>query len=559
MSGWQKKIIKFIEVLKTDGVAGIARSFNYLTEKKHERKRYQKWAAIEQEQFFADKGSLLSSIETFSHKPLISIVLPVYNVDEKWLRICIESVICQLYSNLELCIADDASPSPHVKKVLDEYAAKDVRIKVVYRPENGHISAASNSALELVTGEWTVLLDHDDELSPDALFYVAKEINDNPDARLIYSDEDLIDEKGARFDPKFKPDWSPDLFLSLNLVTHLSAFRTELLRTIGGFRIGFEGSQDYDLTLRAIEQIPDSQIRHIPRILYHWRTLETSVALNPAAKSYAHERARMAIRQHLDRTGVAATVSESYPPLHRVMYDLPSETKLSVICAGDKDQAETFLKKSGSANVELIIAAPGAAGLNTAAANAAGDVLIFLESGIKTVSENWLREISSFAMRPEVGAVGAKLQYSNNIIHSGGLIIGIDGTIGFAYRGSPSFYLDSMMRAQVIGNFSAVSGACMATRKDVFESAGGFDAENFPDGSYDVDYCLKLREKDFRIVWTPHALLVKDDKTVTEKIIENKNSPEVKKFIAKWKPVIESDPYFSPNLSRTSESFSVDI
>jgi GT2 family glycosyltransferase len=542
------------EVWKESGWRGPLQLVQVYLGKQKKQKDYLRW--IEKQEKL-DEKNIRGQIENFDHKPLISIILPVYNVDEKWLRICIDSVLSQLYTNWELCIADDASTAPHIPSLLKEYSEKDDRIRLVMRLQNGHISAASNSALMMASGEWVILLDHDDELTPDALFCVVKEINDHPQAQLIYSDEDLIDERGVRSEPKFKPDWSPDLFYSLNLVTHLSAFRAELIKKIDGFRLGFEGSQDYDLTLRAIEQIDETQIRHIPKILYHWRTLASSVASSSEAKPYAHNAARAAIGEHFERTGVNAVVIEGYLPLHRAVHGLPDTAKISVIFNGND---EKFGRINFGKNVEVINVGAGKNSLaerfNAAAEKAAGDVLVFVENYADNFSEIAIKELSALALQKNVGAAGAKLLYRNGLIHQGGIILGINNTIGFAYRGLPGWYRDSLMRAQVINNFSAVSGACLVTRREIFEEAGGFDAENFPDGFYDVDYCLRLREKGCRIVWTPHVELVSDVKTVTEKAIES-SSEETKTFQQKWGRVLESDPYYNPNLSRIAEDFTL--
>jgi GT2 family glycosyltransferase len=555
-----KKIITRIpEVWKEAGWRGPLQLVEIYRRKQKQQENYQAWIALQEKPEKLDEKEIRAEIESFSHKPLISVILPVYNVDEKWLRLCIDSVLNQLYSNWELCIADDASTAPHIPGVLKEYTEKDERIRLVMRFQNGHISEASNSALMMAGGEWTVLLDHDDELSPDALYYVAKEINEHTDAQLIYSDEDLIDTRGVRSEPKFKPGWSPDLFYSLNLVTHLSAFRTDLLRKIGGFRVGFEGSQDYDLTLRAIEQIDEKQIRHIPKILYHWRTLESSVASSSEAKPYAHERARQAIREHFERTSIAATVTEGYPPLHRVIYDLPGDTKISVIYGGGKKQFE----KISAENFEFISAETGSGSLaerfNSAAQKAGGNVLVFFENDVAGLTIDALGELAALALQKNIGAAGARLLYQNGRVHQGGIILGIADSAGFAYRRLPGWYRDSLMRAQVINNFSAVSGACMATRKDIFDEIGGFDALDFPNGFYDVDYCLRLRERGYRVTWTPHVELVGDGKTVTEKIIEKRDSKEVKAFREKWKSFLENDPYYNPNLSLEREDMSLDI
>ncbi len=561
MKNFLKKIITRIpEVWKEAGWRGPLQLVEIYRRKQKQQENYLAWIARQEK---LDEKEIRAEIESFSHKPLISVILPVYNIDEKWLRLCIDSVLNQLYTNWELCIADDASTAPHIPGVLKEYTEKDERIRLVMRFQNGHISEASNSALMMAAGEWTVLLDHDDELSPDALYYLAKEINEDTDAQLIYSDEDLIDKHGVRSEPKFKPDWSPDLFYSLNLVTHLSAFRTELLRKIGGFRVGFEGSQDYDLTLRAIEQIEEKQIRHIPKILYHWRTLESSVASSSEAKPYAHERARQAIREHFERTGVAATVTEGHPPLHRVIYDLPEDTKISVIYGGDKKPfaaiADEHIELIAAGGARDSVSSSISGNFNAAAAEAGGDVLIFFESDVDGVSLEDLKELAALALQKKIGAVGVKLLFRNGRIHQGGIVPEINGTAGFAYRRLPGWYRDSLMRAQVINNFSAVSGACLATRKAVFEEAGGFNSNDFPGGFYDVDYCLRLREKGFRITWTPHVKIIGNHKTATEKIIEDKNSTEVKSFREKWKSFLKNDPYYNPNLSKDSEDFSFKV
>ncbi|HJX92560.1 MAG TPA: glycosyltransferase, partial [Pyrinomonadaceae bacterium] len=243
-----------------------------------EEPEYRNWVGMYDTLTEADRQAINERISQLSYKPLISVVMPVYNVDEVWLRLAIESVRNQLYPHWELCIADDKSRKRHVRRVLDEYGRKDPRIKVIFRKTRGHISVASNSALELATGEFIALLDHDDELPEHALYMIAEELNAHPKADLIYSDEDKLNYNGQRVVPHVKPDWSPDLFYSYNVISHLGVYRTSLVKQLGGFRQGYEGSQDYDLALRVVEQIPDNHIRHIPYILYHWREVPDSVA-----------------------------------------------------------------------------------------------------------------------------------------------------------------------------------------------------------------------------------------------------------------------------------------
>jgi len=532
---------------------------------KREAENFQKW--ISANKITEDRREKLRlEIESFSHKPLISIVLPVYNVDEKWLRLCLESVLNQIYENWQLCIADDFSPSPHIKKVLEEFAANDKRIKTVFRTENGHISAASNSALELADGEFTALLDHDDEISEDALFHLVKEINDFPEAQMFYSDEDMIDENGRRYAPKFKPDFSRELFYAVNYLTHLAVYRTEILRKIGGFRVGLEGSQDYDLALRFAEEILENQIRHIPRILYHWRAIQGSVALASEEKPYAHERARTAIREHLERIGKSAKVSQTIYNFHRVRYDLPEKLpKVSLILAGKTNEktAQHFIEQTDYENLEISFAETNhkneAEKLNLAAAQTDAEILCFTAANLKPVSKDWLNELVSFAIQKEIGAVGARILSNNYRILHGGLIIGTKEIVSSAHRSFGSSEGGNVERNILPSNFSAVSVSCFCVRKNLFEEIGGFDAENLPNRFFDADFCLKLREKDYRIVFTPYAELVKISEKKRLNFEENPTVSENEYFVKKWKEALKNDPFHNPNLSKKDGSFAIEI
>jgi glycosyltransferase involved in cell wall biosynthesis len=525
-----------------------------------EKRKYRKWVREFDTLSGEDRRKIRRKIESFPRKPLISIILPVYDIDEKWLRLCIESVRKQLYANWELCVADDCSPSPHVRKILEEYAAKDEKIKVVFRERNGHISAASNSALELATGEFCVLLDHDDELSEHALYFVAEELNRFPETAMIYSDEDLIDARGRRYEPKFKPDWSRDFIYSLNLITHLSAYRTEILRRIGVFRIGAEGSQDYDLALRVTEQISAGRIRHIPQILYHWRAIQGSVALSGDEKPYAAERAREAIRAHLERTGKKAKVSRTFHNLHRVSYDLPADLpKISLLTAAE---GENIRAQTDYENLEILsetISGKSSAEIfNHLAQKASGEILVFLDGDFAPRNPGWLKEIIGFARQKEIGAVGAKIIDPNERIRHAGIVLGIDGFIGFAHRGLPKNSDGYLQRAQLVNNFSAVANV-LAARREVFESLAGFDARNFPNGLFDVDFCLRVREKNLRVVLTPYAEILQLSDSSTEKILNQKDAAEKEIFKARWKDLIENDPFYNPNLSLENEKFEINL
>lgn len=548
--GSLKKLKRIAQVISNEGAGGLLDLYRARDRRIVLSADYRRWLA---NNGGPDAMANAENLARLERRPLISVVMPVYNVDEIWLRKCIDSVIAQIYPNWELCIADDASTRPHIRPTLEEYSTADSRIKVVFRSDNGHISAASNSALEIATGEFSVLLDHDDELAPDALFWVARELNEHPNASMIYSDEDLINEKGERSEPKFKPDLSRDLLYSMNLVTHLSAYRTELLREIGGFRLGLEGSQDYDLALRVIERIPVSAIRHIPRILYHWRTISTSVAGNAGAKPYAFEMARVAIRSHFERTGVAGEVLPTVFELNRVKYELPTRLPLvSVIVDGLTSPETRSLTKYPE--IEWIGAGPGgtfADRLNIAAASARGEVICFLDGDLLALANDWLCEMLSFALQPSIGAVGAKLLRPNGVIDQTGIILGGSKIVRKAHSGLPRRHIGDLFRAALVGNYSAVSRRCMMVRRDVFEGSGGFDEANLPEHLFDVDLCLRLGERDMRIVYTPYAELIS-----ASQLFETEPSPaEIKYFRSRWTIALGRDPFYNPNFSSEGETF----
>jgi GT2 family glycosyltransferase len=543
----------------------------------------------------SDRTGIRCRIDQFIYRPLISVVLPVYDVEERWLRFALESVRRQLYQHWELCIADDHSPSPHVRRVLDEYVRADPRIKVVFRDKNGHISAASNTALRLATGEFIALLDHDDELAEHALYLVAEEINAYPEVDLIYTDEDKLTQQGGRCKPFFKSDWNPDRLYSLNAISHLGVYRASIVREIGGFREGYEGSQDYDLALRVIERIPKDHIRHLPYALYHWRELEGSVALDARAKEYAHEAARKAIRSHLNRVGIDATVRPGYLSFHRVIYPLTNPPLVSLIITVLDQQSslpllvKNILAKTNYKPLELLVVynqnesidlsglkksasdyrvellpfddAMNSAELrNFAITHARGEVVGFIGS-VRPLSSDWLTEMVSHALRPTIGAVGAKIYGRDGSIHHAGVILGLNETAGCAYRNLPRHQAEKNARAQIIQNYSAVSGDCLVCRREVFQAMGGFDGVHFPVTYHDVDYCLRLRQNGYQILWTPYAEVRYVDSAVC-RLEKNEEDPAQRKreeaeFKSRWNSLIKSDACYSPNLTLERANFSV--
>ena len=516
------------ELKRRHGVGGLRFALPHIRRSLRASRDYRRWM----ERNKVDASDIKEQIDALDSRPLISVILPVFNVDEKWLRLCIESVIAQVYPDWELCIADDASTAPHVRQVLEEYAAEDSRIKVIFRENNGHISAASNSALELATADYLALLDHDDELSRDALFQVATIINASPDAALIYSDEDLIDERGRRSDPKFKPEFSRELFYSFNLTTHLSVFRRDLVREIGGFRIGFEGSQDYDLALRVLERVDEKQIRHIPRVLYHWRTIPGSVASSMDEKPYAHERARAAIREHFQRTGVRAEVHESSHHLHRVSYSKGQDWSTDVIPV-DAGKAAT------------------ASRLNSSAALSDLDVLIFLEDGLGALSRNDRSELAGFAMQPGIGAVGGRVLLPSRFVEEAGLVLGADLMPYHAHQGYPEDTPGNMSRNRQISNYSAISISCFAIRRELFEAMGGFETSS---ELFDVDLCLRLREQGKRIVVLPHVELHRRRHAPINRV----SRAALADLRRRWPEYTPLDPFCNVNLKRDG-SFEIDV
>jgi GT2 family glycosyltransferase len=556
MTGVAGKITMAARALSQHGLSGlISRSRWWLRERAANRETSQ-WLLSHGHALSTNERQLLNErIGRFSHAPLISILMPVYDVDERWLRLAIGSVLRQVYPTWELCIADDCSPSPHVRRVLEESAAQDDRIKIIYRETNGHISQASNSALGIATGEFTGLLDHDDELTEDALFHVVAAINDDPSLEMIYSDEDGVNEQGGRYAPKLKPDWSRDLFYSVNYVTHFAVYRTAVLKKIGGFRVGFEGSQDYDLALRVIEEIDEAAIVHIPHILYHWRAIRGSVALSAGEKPYAHERGRQAIREHFVRSSVQADVVESSFDLHRVIYRMPAPRRsVSFIVTGsDGDFA------SGAADLgEVVIVGPDvgnkAASLNAAVSRSGGDVLIFIDGELTTERQEWLDELVAAAMQPSIGAAAGRIIGTGGMVEQSGIVLNSDLSPAFAHHGFPREAPGNLFRNRQIGNVSAISSACMVITRENFETVGGFDQEAFPNDLFDIDLCLKLRGLKKRIVVLPHVEFVRRGEAK-----ENRQcaEEELSTFEKKWAEYGERDPFCNANLKRDG-SFEID-
>ncbi|MEO8439434.1 MAG: glycosyltransferase [Spartobacteria bacterium] len=491
------------------------------------------------------RADLRREIDALPIRPLISIILPVYNGSLRFLDEAVTSVRKQIYQHWEICLVDDASTDPRMKPFLEDLAGGDPRIQLLLRESNGHISACSNSALALARGEWCALLDQDDALAENALAEVVCEISRYPDASIIYSDEDFLDASGARTNPFFKPDWNPELFLAQNYLNHLGVYRTSLLREIGGFREGFEGSQDYDLALRCVARSRSEQIRHIPRLLYHWRMAEGSLAEQPDAKPYARHAARRALNSYLADCGIKAeaVACPHNPESHRVVYEQASP--LPQVSIVSEARGEAFAK-TDYPSWEIINAAAGAAEANVAAGRARGEVLVFLHREVETTEPGWLSELVSHVVRPEVGAAGGRLWSGAGKLEDGALVLGLGGIAAPPFRGLPREHPGYFNRAWLQQNFSAVSAACLAVRRDLFEELGGFDTENLPYHFYEIDFCLRLRERNLQVVWTPYANLILSG-TGTQP--GSDSSAEATFLRNRWGHELLHDPSYNPNLS----------
>jgi O-antigen biosynthesis protein len=592
--GLRSALAHYYAIFRKEGVDGIVRrGRRILASEQFEDspEAYARWIERFDTIDDAKRDALRAQASALSKQPLISILVPTYNSDIALLREMIESVQAQVYSHWELCIADDASPHPEVVATLQEYAERDARIRIARREQNGHISEASNSALALATGEFVALLDHDDILPEHALYQVAAAINAHPDARLFYSDEDKLTPEGQRSAPYFKSDWNPELFLVQNLFSHLGVYETALVRQAGGFRKGFEGSQDHDLALRCIDIAGHGAVHHIAHVLYHWRIVPGSTAGAGTEKPYALTAGIRAVEDHLARAGVRATVGQlaSDIGILRVRYAPPSPAPLVSIIIPTRDGVEllrqcieSIFEKNTYPNFEIVVVDNGSvkpetlayfetlrarpnvrvirddrpfnfsALNNAAAALAQGEFVCLLNNDIEVISPDWLEELVSLAAQPGNGAVGACLWYPNNTLQHGGVVLGLGGVAGHMHykmrRGTFGYF----GRAVAAQNVSVVTAACLVIRKSIYEEVGGLD-EQFAVAFNDVDFCIRVRKAGYRNVWTPHAELYHHESATRGSDMAPEKfqrfQREVRLMENRWGDVLLHDPAYNPNLS----------
>ncbi|MNM23926.1 Hyaluronan synthase [compost metagenome] len=595
--GWGvrgKALIEFCRNLGKQGLAAATRELmaRYSDGNIRALAGYAHWAERYDNIGDEEHKAWQKKLDQLPSRPLISIVVPVYQTPERWLRRCIDSVLEQVYPEWELCIANDASPSAHVRQVLDEYAARDARIKVVHRPVNGHISAASNSALDVCSGTFIGLLDHDDELRPHALLEMAAAIAADPHIRMLYSDEDKVDETGRRFHPNFKPDWDPELLRAQNYICHFSVIDADLVREVGGFRLGYEGSQDHDLLLRCSEQLRPAQIRHIPQVLYHWRAIAGSTALARDAKDYASVAGARAVSDHLERIAAPARVEELPHGHFRIRWQLGAQAPKVSLIVPTRDRVEllrmcveSVLEKTDYPDYEIVVVDNQSSDQETlayfdslaskqnvrvlrydapfnyseinnwAASQCTGDVICLLNNDIEVISGDWLQEMVSLAIRPEVGAVGAMLYYPDDTIQHAGVILGMYGVAGHIYGGMPRGYPGHGARALVAQTLSAVTAACLVVRREVYQEVGGLDPQ-LKVAFNDIDFCLRVRAAGYRNLWTPFAELYHHESAsrgkedTEEKLARFRDEVDFMKN--RWGDALLNDPAYNPNLSLIS-------
>ena len=535
----------------------------------------------------------------FDYEPRLSIVIPVYKTPERYLQEMLDSIVNQTYSKWEVCIADGSPRGESRERLIKRYADRDTRFKYVILGENKGISGNTNAAMDMAQGDFLVLADHDDTLTPDALFECVKAMNEDPLYDVIYSDEDKLDMDGqALFDPHFKPDFNPDLLTSVNYICHLFVVNRNLVEVIGGFRQEFDGAQDYDFIFRCTEQA--RKVHHIPKVLYHWRCHMNSTASNPESKMYAFEAGARAIKAHYDRMGIAVDSVEKGVDygIYHTRFHLDEEPLVSVIIPNKDHRADldlcltSLLDKGTYRNLEVIVVENNSTEpetfdyyeelqekrknvrvvtwkreFNFSAINnygvtfAHGEYLLFLNNDVEVIEPDVIREMLGYARRDDVGIVGARLLYQDDTIQHAGVVIGFGGIAGHTFIGLHQAENSYFHRAMCAQDYSAVTAACMMSKRSLFDQVGGF-REELAVAFNDIDYCLKILSLGKKVVYNPYALLYHYESKSrgledTPEKVERFNR-EVARFIGYWPEiVINGDPYYNPNLTLRKSNFAL--
>jgi len=544
----------------------------------------------------ADIARIRERIAAFAAAPCISVLLPVNGSRADDVRRSIESVLAQLYERWELCIAADRSSPPAALALIESHAARDRRIKTTFADAAETVSETGNRALAAASGELVALLDAGDRLAAHALYMVAEEANRFPDTTVIYTDEDRIDQQGRRSDPQFKSDWNPDLLRSRDYIGRLVVYRRGRMAELGGFRREFDASRDYDLALRVIECAPPATIRHVPWVLYHAGPGAASSA-GGAANAERTRQARASLAEHLARVGLAATVEPSRSgKFHRVRWRLPERPPAVSLVIPTRDRVrllqtavESILTRTAYPAYEIVVVdnqsrEPEALAYldrleerprvrvlrydfpfnfsalnNFAARHCESPLLGLVNNDVEAINPDWLSELVSHAVRPEVGAVGPMLYYPDGTIQSAGILVGVMGTANSCLAGLKRE--DALPRAELVQNYSAVTGACLLTRAELFAAVGGLDAAELAVAYNDVDYCLKLRERGYLVTWTPYAELFHHESATRGSDATAENAlrfhREQRAMASRWPQVLRHDPYYNPNLAKSDRPFAL--
>ncbi|MCI5858469.1 MAG: glycosyltransferase family 2 protein [Blautia sp.] len=578
------KLAENKEILKKRGITGLLDHVkdNYFTDEE----QYQRWLKKKRPSAWELHRQ---SKRTFDYEPLISIVIPLYNTPQEYLRKLLQSITAQSYGKFELCLADGSTkkgPAAFVKK----FYGNDPRIRLKHLKLNAGISENTNEAIRMATGEFLMFADHDDFLEPDALYEMVRALNENRELDLIYTDEDLCDEKGeCFFAPRMKPDFNPDFLRSINYICHLVLVRKSLAEEVGLLRKQCDGAQDYDFLLRCIEKT--DRVYHIPKVLYHWRVSETSTAGNQDSKTYAIDAGKLALTEHYARLGYEAEVEYTgIFIMYRMRLKLKSQPLVTILIP-NKDQVETLAnclssiyEKTDYPYFEILVVENNSekeetfayyekmkqehenfhvvtyqGGFNYSAINnfgvrhAKGEYLLFLNNDTEVISPFWIREMLGFCQREDTAAVGAKLFYPDGLVQHCGVVVGIANYAGHVQNFKTRRDNGYFGRLRAVQDISAVTAACMLVKRSVFEEIGGFD-ESFEVAFNDVDLCLRIRETGKLIVQDPNVELYHYEsksrgyENTPEKLARFKG--EVIRFRKRWKAFLEKgDPYYSPNLT----------
>jgi glycosyltransferase involved in cell wall biosynthesis len=590
----RRRLNRVLEVLRDEGIAGV---YQRIRTRRHSHVAS---TAISNPTAGAEYPEWIKQVEANQSPPKteanrsLSIVMPVYQPDLTFLQEAIDSVLAQTYQSWELCIHDDGSGDLDLTKLLGANGNKDPRIKMTQSVENAGIAAASNSAADLATGDFIVLMDQDDLLSPEALQYLASTIEKNQSLRLIYSDEDKLDAKGNRVTPYFKPDYNYQLLLSQNYLCHLVAVYRQTFKEVRGFLPDYEGAQDHDLMLRLIETIDPNEIHHIPAVLYHWRVHDGSTASDISSKPNALEAGRSAVSAHLDRIGSKATVNLNQIR-YRVKYQLPDQNSVTIVIPTRNGFAtlerciNSIREKTNYPNFRLLVIDNGSddfttlnylkslskngvkvlvenqpfnfAALNNLAIEQTDtEFVCLLNDDTEVISSDWLEELVGHCAQKNVGAVGAKLLYPNETIQHAGVVLGIGGVAGHSHKHLDRHDDGYFGRLQVSQNYSAVTAACLLTRRSIWQEVSGMD-EQLTVAFNDIDFCLKLGDAGYSVVWTPWAELYHHEsvsrgyETTPEK--QERFRQEIGHMMSKWTDHLSNDPHYSPHLTLLSEQFQI--